>query len=74
MWELLGKSLDLEPSVPSCTNVYLGVQQEPCEIKKAVVETKSEIFPRLLSGKIAADPTEEDFQRTERQNQKEASW
>jgi len=61
MWTLLGKELDLEPAVPSCTNVYLGVQQEPCEIKQAVVDTKSEIFSRLLSGKIAADPTEEDL-------------
>ena len=51
MWTLLGKTLALEPPVPSHTHTYLGCNQKIITISEKVVKEKTELFARLLTPK-----------------------
>ena len=49
MWKILRKDLELEDSVPSHTNTYLGCNQRNIKIDNTLVNEKDAMFTRLIN-------------------------
>jgi hypothetical protein len=62
MWELLRRGLDLDPPTKSATNTYLGCNQQVTTVTDQTIQSKTELFQRLLHPEPSPITTEETTQ------------
>ena len=53
MWQILKSKgqLELDPPVPSSSNVYLGMRQSNCEVPKELIAEKRKVFHEIMQKK-----------------------